>query len=260
MRTLAKTLRLMVALAAVAALLGGVASAAVVKVGDLVLRADGGFTPQKLPRKAFAPIDFRGHADLSTRSGAMPPMLQRAVIDFDRDGRLSTAGLASCSADRVAEASPEAARRTCRAAIVGKGRIGALVSVAGQPAVAVESPLTLFNGPRQGGEATVVAHAQITSPILQTFAIVIPVERRPGRFRWRATLDVPPIAPGLGAGALTHVDARIGRRYTFKGVRRSYVSARCGDNILETHGRFAFADGTIVAGTVMKGCSALSGP
>jgi hypothetical protein len=256
MRTLAKSLRVAVALGAVAALLSGVAGAAVVKVGDLVLRADGGFTPQKLPRRAFAPIDFQGHADLSTRSGAMPPALQQAVIDFDHDGRLSTAGLASCPADRVANASPEVARQTCPAAIVGKGRVGALVAVTGQPAVAVESPLTLFNGPRQGGEATVVAHAQITSPVLQTFAIVVPVERRAGRFLYRATLDVPAIAPGLGAGALTHVDAKIGRRYAFRGKRRSYVSARCSDNVLETHGRFTFGDGTIVDGSVMKGCFA----
>ena len=253
-----KSLRVGIAIVVAGAALAGGAGAALVQVGDLVLRADGGFTPRKLPRKAFAPIHFQGHADLSTRSGAVPPALRQAVIDFDRDGRMSTAGLASCAPEQVADSSPEAARQACRAAIVGRGRVEALVALPGQPALAAASALTLFNGPRLGNAATVVVHAQMTSPAVQTFAILVPVQRRPGRFRYRATLDVPPIAGG--AGALTRVAVKVGRRYTSQGKRRSYVSARCSDNILETHGRFTFEDGTIIDGSVMKGCYARNGP
>jgi hypothetical protein len=254
MSALGKSLRVSVAVGASVALLAVAADAALVKVGDLVLRADGGFRPNELPRKAFAPIDFQGYADLSTRSGGMPPALQQAVIDFDRDGRMSTAGLASCTPDRVANASPEAARQVCAAAIVGTGHVEAMIALAGQPPNTATSLLTLFNGPRQGGNATVVAHAQMTNPVLQTFAILIPVERRRGPFRYRATLNVPPIAPGVGIGALTHVDVKVGRRYRAGGQRRSYTAARCRDGILETHGRFTFSDATIIEGTVMKGC------
>lgn len=252
MGALPKSLRVAVALVASVALLAGAADAALVKVGDLVLRADGGFTPRTLPRKAFAPIGFQGHADLSTRSGGVPPALQQAVIDFDRDGRLSSGGLADCPPERVANATPEGARQSCRAAIVGTGHVEALVALPGQPTVRASSPLTLFNGPPQGGNATVVLHAQMTSPALQTFAVVVPVERRGGPFRYRATFDVPPIA--AGAGALTHVDVKVGRRYRAGGKRRSYTAARCRDGILETHGRFAFSDATVIDGTVMKGC------
>jgi hypothetical protein len=256
MSAMGKSLRVSVAVGASVALLAVAADAALVKVGDLVLRADGGFQPNALPRKAFAPIDFQGYADLSTRSGGMPPALQQAVIDFDRDGRMSTAGLASCAPDRVANASPEVARQVCGAAIVGTGHLEAMIALAGQPPKTVSSLLTLFNGPRQDGDATVVAHAQMTNPTVQTFAILIPVKRRGGPFRYRATLDVPPIAPGIGTGALTHVDVKVGRRYRAGGKRRSYVSARCSDNILETHGRFTFSDGIVIDGTVMKGCFA----
>jgi hypothetical protein len=256
MSALGKILRVAVTLSATAALLSGGATAALVEIGDLVLRADGGFTPQKLPRRAFAPIHFRGHADLSTKSGAMPPALQQAVVDFDSDGRLNATGLPGCSPEQVANASPEVARQTCGGAIVGTGHIEAVVAIAGRPPETAESPLTLFNGPSQDAHATVVAHAQITDPVVRTFAILIPVERRSGRFRYRATLDVPPIVPAdIGTGALTHVDVKAGRRYTFRGKRRSYVSARCSDNILETQGRFTFSDGTVVSGSVMKGCS-----
>ena len=65
-------------------------------------------------------------------------------------------------------------------------------------------------------------------------------------------LDIPPIAGGLGA--LTHIDVKIGRRYRAGGKQRSYVSARCSDNILQTHGRFSFEDGTIIDGLVEKYC------
>ncbi len=258
MRTSTTSRLAVIALCAVGVVPIAGASGAQVKIGDLVLQADGGFTPQKLPLRKRVPIRFQGHADLSTRSGAMPPALQQAVLNFDRDGRLSAGGLSSCSPDQVADASPKIARETCGAAIVGKGHLGAVVALAGLPPETVSSLLTLFNGPRQNGHPTVVAHAQITNPVVRTFAIVIPIERRRGRFRYRATLNVPPIVPpGTGTGALTHVDVKIGRRYRAAGKRRSYVSARCSDSVLETHGRFTFDEGTVVDGSVMKGCFAL---
>lgn len=252
MSALGRTLRVSIALCAVGALAGGVAGAAFVQVGDLILRADGGFRPNALPRRAFAPIDFQGHADLSTRSGALPPALQRAIIDFDRDGRLRTAGLARCDPEQVSSAAPEEARTTCRGAIVGRGHVSAVVGIPGLPREEVSSPLTLFNGPSSASYATVVIHAQFTRPAQQTFAVLVQVQRRRGASRYRATLDVPPVAGGYGA--LTHVDVKVGRRYRARGKRRSYIAARCSDNVLSTHGRFTFSDGTVVDGSVMKGC------
>jgi hypothetical protein len=99
----------------------------------------------------------------------------------------------------------------------------------------------------------VILHARTTVPATQTFAIVVPIERRPGAFRYRATLTLPPIAAGLGA--VTHVEVKVGRRFDIGGQRRSYVSAHCSDGILRTHGRFTFADGTIVDGSVEKACT-----
>jgi hypothetical protein len=90
-------------------------------------------------------------------------------------------------------------------------------------------------------------------PATQTFAILVPIERRSGSFRYRATLNVPPIAAGLGA--ITHIDVEVGRRFSVGGKRRSYASAHCSDGILRTHGRFTFSDGTIVDGSVEKACT-----
>lgn len=240
---------LVLAFATVAA--ASVAGGAVVKINDLVLRADGGFQPQTLPRRSYAPIEFQGRVDISSRSGGKPSPLKQALIDFDRDGRLSVAGLPTCAPETIAAASTEEARQLCKGAIVGTGEVRALVSLEGRE-VPAGSPLTIFNGPRSEGHPTVVLHARTTVPAGQIYAIVVPIEKRAGAFRYRARLDVPPIAAGLGA--LTHIDVAIGRRYRAGGKARSYVSARCSDNVLQTHGRFSFEDGTIIDGSVEKYC------
>jgi hypothetical protein len=236
-------------------LFAGGANAALVKVGNLVLTADGGFTPHKLPRRAFAPIDFKGHADLEAVDGSVPPALQQVILDFDRNGRLNTTGLPICQPAQLQEATPQEARARCPKAIVGSGHVDGLISLEGGGAIPIGSPLTLFNGPPQGGNPTVIFHARTTVPAVQTFVITIPIQRRGGFFRYRATVDIPPIAGGRGS--LTHLDVTVGKRYRFGGSERSYTSARCGDGILRTHGRFTFADGTIIDGSVEKACTVI---
>src|SRR5262249_28547376 len=100
-------------------LFGGAANAALVRTGNLVLHADGDFAPHKLPRRTYVPIDFKGHAELKAVDGGVPAQLQQLVLDFDRDGRLSTGGLPICRPDSLQEVTPEEARARCRDAIVG---------------------------------------------------------------------------------------------------------------------------------------------
>jgi hypothetical protein len=227
--------------------------AALVEVNDIVLRADGGFQPQALPRDRYAPIDFQGRVDIAAKSGGRPSPLRQALIDFDRDGRLNVAGLPTCAPEAIAAATTEQARQVCRGAIVGSGRVEALVTIeGGARTVPASSALTIFNGPRLGGLPTAILHARTTVPATQTYAIVVPIEKLRGEFRYRARLDLPPLAAGFGS--LTHVDVKIGRRYRAGGRSRSYASARCSDNILRTHGRFSFEDGTVIDGLVEKFC------
>ena len=232
------------------------ARGAMVTYRNLVLHAVGGFTPQLLPRHSYAPISFQGEVDLSTRSGAGRPVaLTEAVIDFDRDGRLDVSGLPTCPAERVATLGTAEARSACGPAMVGEGLVEALVEPApGAAPVPVQAPLSIFNGPAQEGHPTAVLHANLGAPASQTVAITAPIERIRGRYRYRVTLHVPPIAGGLGS--LTRLRVDIGRRFSVSGQRRSYVSARCSDSILQTRGRFTFADGTVIEGFVEKFCRA----
>jgi hypothetical protein len=251
---LAKVVRAVIAALTIALLAATSAAGegALVEVDDIVLRADGGFEPHTLPRRQFAPIDFQGHVDISARHGVPLSPLQQALIDFDRDGRLSVAGLPTCAPEAIAQQGTAEARRICRGAIVGTGHVAAAISLLGA-SVQTRAPLTIFNGPRLATGPSVVLHARTLVPLPETYAILVPIERRRGGFRYRARIELPPLAGGLGA--LTHIDARLGRRYRAGGVSRSYVSARCSDNVLQTHGDFTFADGTVISGAVEKYCA-----
>lgn len=224
-----------------------------VRFGNLVLTADGAFTPRTLPRRGFAPIEFKGRANLRAVDGGVPVALRRLVVDFDRDGRLSTGGLPECDPALLAEKSPFDARSTCGGSIVGEGRATVMVARPGEAVFTAETDLTVLNGRRQSGNPTAIVHGRLLTPGPETFLIVVPIERQAGEYRYRATIDVPPIAGGFGS--LVHIDATIGRRYRFRGSPRSYVSARCSDGVLQTHGRFEFADGSIVDGSVQRGCT-----
>jgi hypothetical protein len=223
--------------------------AAMVETRELRLKLNADFQPLNLPKKSFAPVEFEGYLDLSRPGGGAPPALTQVVVDFDRDGRLDVAGLPTCAAEQIAEVSVEEARAICKGAIVGTGKLEALVSLPSGP-VPTSSPLTLFNGPRQEGHPTVVIHARLTVPATQTYAFVVPIEKRPGEFRYRVTMNLPELAGGLGA--VTHISVKIGRRYTAGGVKRSYVSARCSDHILRSHGVFTFANGLVIEGVGLE--------
>jgi len=227
------------------------ANAEYLHFGNLSLRADGGFTPRTLPRNAYSPIGFKGYINLKSVDGAIPPALLRAVIAFDRDGRLSTGGLATCDPSLLEEATPQEARERCPRAIVGTGHVGALIAKEDGPPVYASSLLTIFNGPRQEGHPTAILHARTTVPGIQNFVITVPIERRSGAFQ--ATVEIPPIA--AGRGSLTHLDVNIGRRYRFQGSKRSYISARCQHNVLGTYGRFTFAEDIFLSGSIEKACT-----
>jgi hypothetical protein len=227
----------------------GALGAAMVETREIRLKLNADFQPLNLPKRAFAPVRFEGYLDVARPGGGAPPALTQVVVDFDRDGRLDVAGLPTCAPEQIASASVDEARAICESAIVGTGKLGALVSLPGGP-FPTGSALTLFNGPRQEGHPTVLVHARIQVPATQTYAFLVPIEKRPGEFRYRATVNLPPLAGGLGA--ITHIDVKVGRRYTAGGVKRSYVAARCSDHILRSHGIFTFADGLVIEGVGLE--------
>lgn len=250
-RQIKRAIALIVCASLLSCFVGG-ANAALIKVGNLVLKANGGFIPSKLSRYSFEPIEFRGHANLINSEGGAPTELQELRIDFSKDGLLETRGLPVCPVAKIAQANTGQARRRCAGAIIGTGHVGAIYDFLGL-AVEAKVKASLFNGPPQGGNPTVIGHAYTTIPFPRTYTVVIPIKPfKRGPYSYQATFDVPKLAAD---GILTHIDGLIGRHYKFHGGERSYVNARCSIGVIRTHGHFLFADGTIMDGTLETPCT-----
>lgn len=233
----------------------GTASALKIRVGDLVLNADGGFSPTALPKHRDAPITLHGGGTLSTVSGAIPPIIETLTIEFDRHGSVQTTGLPVCAPGQLEQTTVATARRNCQGAIVGEGFGRAIVKFPEQPPIPISSPITIFNGPKKGGNDTVLAHAYTTVPAPTAFVIPIVIEKiHKGVYGYRTKARIPRIAGGAGhpiSGSL-----KIGRKWTYKGVHHSYVNARCETGHLQARAEVTFDDGTFLAGTFLKPCKA----
>lgn len=231
----------------------GTAGALTVRVGDIILQADGGFSPTALPKRHDAPIALHGGGKLSTVSGELPPIIETLAIEFDRHGSVQTAGLPVCTAGKLEATTVATARRRCPKAIVGRGFGHAIVKFPEQPPIPISSPITIFNGPKERGDDTVLAHAYTTVPVPTTFVVPIVIEKiHHGVYGYRTKVRIPEIAGGAGhpiSGSL-----RIGRKWTYKGVRHSYVNARCETGHLQARAEITFKDGSFLAGTFVQPC------
>jgi hypothetical protein len=235
-----------IAVGVVLALLAVVATASAFKVhlvvGNLVLDAEGDFAPKALPKHENAPIITHGGGKLSTVSGELPPILDTFVLEFDKHGALDTTGIPFCTRGKLVATDVAAARRACKDAIVGTGFGSAVVKFPEQGPIKVGSPITLFNGPKKGGNYTIIAHAHLDYPGPTTFIVPIVIEKiHKGVYGYRVKVTIPKIAGGYGhpiSGSAT-----VGRKWTYKGKKHSYINARCETGHFQVRGEFSFKGG-----------------
>ena len=232
----------------------GTASALKVRAGDLILEADGGFSPKALPKHHDAPITLHGGGKLSTVSGELPPIAETVTIEFDKHGSVQTLGLPVCTAGKLQATTVAAARRACPGAIVGKGRGTAIVQFPEQAPIPISSPITIFNGPKKHGLDTVLVHAYTTVPVATTFIVPVVIERiHKGVYGYRVKGRIPKIAGGAGHGI--SISGKVGRRWTYKGKKHSYVNARCETGHLQARVQVTFQDGTFLSGAFLRPCT-----
>jgi hypothetical protein len=224
------------------------------RAGDIIIYADGGFAPTRLPKHEDAPITIHGGVRITTVSGELPPILETIEVEFDKHGSVDTTGLPVCTEGQLEATTVDQARQKCKDSIVGKGRGSAIVKFAEQAPIPASSPITIFNGPKKNGNPTVLAHAYLTNPIVTTFIVPVVIEKiHKGVYGYRTKATIPKIANGAGipiSGSL-----KIGKKWTYKGERHSYVNARCETGRLQARGQVRFKDGTYLSGAFLKPCS-----
>jgi uncharacterized low-complexity protein len=226
----------------------------IVEAGSLRLAIDGGVTPAALPKHELAPVTIHGSGELSTVDGSHPPALEEAVLDTDKDVVVSVKGLPVCRIAQLRARETKRAEAVCGDAIIGRGSATVEVAFPEQLPFDATGPLILFNGGERGGVVTMLAYTYVSVPAPTAVVATAKLTRvNKGPYGLHPVIDVPVIAGG--AGSVIRASIKMGRLYTYEGQRRSVFSGRCPDGRIQARGTFKYRDGTLLAGTVLRGCT-----
>jgi hypothetical protein len=252
-----------VALAAAGLILAlGAASAAraeLTQEGNLLLSFDGGISPHALPRSALAPVAVSVDTTITTSDGAdPPPQLQKIVIGINRGGKVFSNGLPTCKVRRIQPATIAAARKICGGAIVGRGHVAVRVHLEKQNPFTFKGQMLVFNAEPSGGRLRLLAQVYGNRPP-SAFVLTFTVRKQSGTFGTMIRTNLPKSAQKWAY--VTHFDMRLQRRFTYRGKRRSFISAGCaapagfpGTLFPFARGIFEFADGRRITSTLIREC------
>src|SRR6201994_447381 len=105
------------ALLAVAAV--GIATAAggetpvTVKVGNLELTANGGFTPKGLSKTKQTPIELKASGEVKEADGSHPPAIREVLLEADKAGEVHLKGIPTCKSGQLQATDTAAAEKAC---------------------------------------------------------------------------------------------------------------------------------------------------
>ncbi|HET7120927.1 MAG TPA: hypothetical protein VFI17_06705 [Solirubrobacterales bacterium] len=235
-------------IAAIAAALATAVVASVALAGPTVYAPDGNtqsidslIGPKKLSKKVFTPATLNVTTLTTSTTAPIPSPAIHATIDFDKNARLFTKGLPTCDSAKVQNKSTEEAERACGPAKIGGGHAVAYLK-AGQ-LYEVQQTVTAFNGVPKGGRPTVILHTYGTSPVQTSLVLQGPVVNyNKEGYGPRLELEIPLLAGGTGA--LKEFQVKIDKKWKYKGVKQSFISAKCPNSKkLKARGKFDFRDG-----------------
>ncbi|HKZ13999.1 MAG TPA: hypothetical protein VJL81_09170 [Solirubrobacterales bacterium] len=234
--------------------MSGAALALVLRSGNIEAVLEGGFAPTTLPKHEFAPITIHGEGSIGTTDGSLPPILKKLNVWYDKHGEVVTKGLPYCTPGKLAATTSQQARKVCGSSIVGEGRGTALIAFPEQRPFKASSPITIFNAKPHNGNPTVLAHAYLSVPAPTTYIVPVEIQRiHNGPFGYKTEATIPRIAGGYGIpleGGL-----KIGKKWTFKGERLSYINASCPSGKLQAKAEVEFTDETKLSGLILKQCT-----
>lgn len=234
---------------AVATVVAAIA-ATVALAGPVVTGPDGNtqsidslIRPKKLSKKKLTPATLKVTTltTSTTDPNGVPSPAVHATIDFDKNAAIFTKGLGTCSPSKVTGKSTEEAERACRSAIIGRGQ--ALAYLRSSHVYEVPQTVTAFNGTPKGGKPVVILHTYGTTPLQASLVLVgtVSAYNKEG-YGPRLDLEIPLIAGGTGA--LKEFQVTINKKWTYKGQKRSFISAKCPNSKkLKARGKFTYRDG-----------------
>jgi len=234
------------------------ASGEVVREGTLQVSFNGGIAPVRLPRNELVPVNVQTSGKVTTTDKSTPPKLERIVLAINKNGKIQTKGLPTCSLAKLESVSSATAKKSCGAAQIGHGNVTSRVSLPGQGAFASNGELLAFNG-KVKGKPAILAQVSSGAPLPLTYVIVFEVKKTAGTFGTELIGALPPIASEYGY--ISAFDLSLGRTYTYKGEKWSYASASCpapegfpGATFPFAKASYEFAGGVTVKSTLTREC------
>jgi hypothetical protein len=222
--------------------------------GNLCITDDGGISPAKLSRHGSAPITAHLLGAIDTRDGSHPPALENLELDVDKTIAIDATGLPTCKPGQLASRTTAEAKRACPDAIVGSGTAEVEVAFPEQTPFSSTGPLVLFNGGVHGKATVFFLHAYVDVPAPTAIVVKATVTHiHRGRFGLHIAARIPKIAGG--AGSPTKFTLKIGRRFTYKGRKRSLLTASCPTGHWVTKGHVVFSDQTQLGLTHVFPCT-----
>lgn len=211
--------------------------------GNICVADDGGISPTKLPRHEQAPVTARLNAEIGTRDGSHPPAFESMDLKIEKNISIDPVGLPTCRVGQLQATSSAAAKRACGDAIVGSGKAEVEVAFPEQAPFRSTGPLVLFNGGLEGATTTLLLHAYVNVPAPTAIVTKAKVTRiHDGRFGLRIQATVPKIAGG--SGSVTKFELEVGRKFTYEGKKKSFLTASCPNGVWMAKGEAKFVDGT----------------
>lgn len=217
----------------------------VVRVGNLFLRDAGSLLPNKLPRHEQAPVAALIDGEIGTDDGSHPPAIESVIADFDKTVQIDAEGLPACRKSAIVARSSAQAKAACPKAIVGQGRAQVEVAFTEQKPFVATGPIVLFNGGARGGATYLLIHTYVAVPAPTAVVATVKITHiHRGHFGLHVVAAIPKFAGG--AGSVTHFKFTIDRKFTYRGRRRSYLTASCPTGHYFAEGRVQFSDGTLL--------------
>lgn len=235
--------------AAAALLVAGVASAykpAVIKVGNLVLTFNGGFSPTKLSKTKPTPISLNISGKIETKDHSHPPPITSFILEADKNTSVSAKGLPTCKQPQLEARTTTDAKKVCGKALIGTGKTEVEVLFPESSPVMLKSDLLVFNGGYKGGKTTLLIHAYLSTPVTAALVTTVVIQKHHnGRYGLKSVATIPKIANY--AGSVKSFNLTINKR--------GYLLAKCPDGHIDAQGEAVFKDGTKAKGAVTRPCT-----
>lgn len=233
--------------------IGPAAFGQTVRVGDLVVTVEGGFTPHRLSKTKPGAITLSARSTVATADGAHLPALKELSLLFDKHTGVYTKGLPTCTRKKLDNTTTRAAKKACASSLVGTGQAGAEIEFPEQPPFFAKAPMLIFNGPPHDGNPVFIFQVYAFVPAPTTFVTTAEISKASGLYGTHVQIKIPSIV--AGQGSLSFAELSIHKVWREGGKKQTLLYGTCPTGHFFVRGNLLFRNGFKMSGKVVRSCT-----